>query len=98
MFYIAFASGSKDFLIWLQNKLHAFARVKGHISVSSHDTFQLKYAKYESLILFQYMFYAKNLPHLKRKFIKAQGIFGEHESVVKRNRLARVVKLENTPL
>ncbi len=92
MFYIAFASGSKEFLLWLQKKLNALLEINGHISVSNHDTFQLRYAKSESLILFQFMFYVRNLPHLEGKFVKAQEIFTEHHNVVRRNKLARVVK------
>lgn len=91
MFYIAFASGSKRFLFWMQKKLYLQTGIKGHISEGKR-AFQLRYAKNESMRLFQQMFYAKDLPCLKRKFDKAQSIFAQQDKISMRNQYARVVK------
>ncbi len=98
MFYISFASGSKEFLLWLQNKINALTNASGHIAPGTRKTFQLKYAKKDSIALFNMMFYSDNLPHLKRKRLKALQIFREHGRVTSENKLARVVKQVNTPL
>lgn len=90
MFYIAFASGSRDFLLWMQKKLQLEAGVKGHISAGG-GIFQLRYAKQESILLFRQMFYAPCLPYLKRKFDKAQKIFQQQGEIARNNKLARVV-------
>lgn len=92
MFYIAFASGSKRFLLWLQEKLSESLNINGHITYGMRNTFQLKYAKEESIVLFRAMFYKANLPCMKRKFLKAHRIFKKHDGIVERNKLARVVK------
>ena len=91
MFYIAFASGSNEFLLWMRGKLKNLLEIKGHISSGTRNTFQLKYAKRESILLFRRMFYAKEIPHLARKRLKAQNIFNIHARVVDRNKLARVL-------
>lgn len=75
MFYIAFASSSPLFLEWLQMTISRLTEVKGKIDASNSRTMQLRFAKRESRIIFDHMFYRKNLPHLKRKFTKAQKIF-----------------------
>lgn len=85
MFYIAFASGSRKFVEWLREKIRLSVGIKGHISASAgENTLQLRYAKRESLILFQRMFYEKNLPCLRRKFLKAQDIFAQQDKIVDR--------------
>lgn len=92
MFYIAFASGSKEFLLWLRKRLKHALRTSGHIAPGTRNTFQLRYAKRESIVLFRHMFYAVNIPCLRRKLLKAQLIFAQHNKVVDRNKYARVVK------
>lgn len=92
MFYIAFATASKRFALWLRQKIAEFAGIKGHIASSTgQKTMQLRYAKEETLVLFEKMFYHENVPCLRRKFLKAQKIFAEHRKVVTRNKFARVV-------
>lgn len=79
MFYIAFASGSKEFLLWLQQRIKSFLQISGHIAPATRNTFQLKYAKRESLALFKKMHYSNEVPCLRRKLIKAEKIFRENE-------------------
>lgn len=72
MFYVSFASGSLSFLEWLRKNIKKLATIKGHIRVSRNN-WQLCYAKAESKILFKKMYYSKNLPFLKRKYIKLKN-------------------------
>jgi len=74
MFYIGFTSASKPFLEWLQSNTARLCGTEGKITqhVRSH---QLRYAKMGSRVLFKKMFYADDIPYLKRKFTKAQKIF-----------------------
>ncbi len=76
MFYIAFSSGSLEFLKWLQKKIKINCELKGYLGGSrNNNIFILRYAKRESLILFNKMFYSENIPFLKRKYKKALKIF-----------------------
>lgn len=75
MFYIAFASASLVFLEWLQKQNKNFCNINGSVKTAASNTYILRYAKRESLILFRKMFYAKKVPCLQRKYAKAQKIF-----------------------
>lgn len=76
MFYIAFASGSSEFLKWLQNKIRTNCGLSGYIGrAGRNNTYILRYAKKESSALFDKMYYSKNIPFLNRKFKKALKIF-----------------------
>jgi len=72
MFYISFASGSLFFLKWLRKNLKKLAKTNGHMK-TSRRCWQLCYAKTESKILFKKMYHNKNLPFLKRKYIKLKN-------------------------
>jgi len=71
---IAFASGSSEFLQWLQKEINKRIGTTGHIQESTR-ALQLRYARRDSRKLFDAMFYVNDLPHLSRKFAKAQKIF-----------------------
>jgi len=76
MFYIAVTSSSETFLQWLQDVIGQLAGVHGKITYyKASKTSQLRFAKKESRVVFRKMFYKENLPHLSRKFAKAQKIF-----------------------
>lgn len=76
IFYIAFASASLSFLKWTQRCTENYANIKGHLAPSTRTT-QLRYGKREARILFDAMYYKKNLPCLARKRVKALAIFAE---------------------
>jgi hypothetical protein len=71
---IGFASGSVEFLFWLQKEINYRLGTTGHISNSVRAK-QLRYARADSRRIFAAMFYADNLPHLPRKFAKAKEIY-----------------------
>ena len=66
--------------------------------MTGNDTYILRYAKAESTILFDKMFYSKNIPFLQRKYKKALKIFRINTNHNKKSLSARVVKSVNTPL
>ncbi len=70
-FYISFMSASPKFINWLRKRLDELAGVKGHLSHSlGKDYVQLKYAKKEAIVLFEYMYYDTNVTALQRKYLK----------------------------
>lgn len=71
---ISFTSGSVKFLEWLQKEVNARLNTSGYITPLNRG-FQLRYARKDSRRVFGAMFYENNLPHLPRKFAKAQKIF-----------------------
>ena len=76
MFYTVFVSASKNHIKWLREKIFKFVKIKGHITKSINDsTYQLKYAKKESLKLFPRLYYDKNVVCLTRKRLKIEKAF-----------------------
>lgn len=92
MFYLNFASASPLFLSWLQSTIKRLAKVKGRIGSGGRgrSTQQLRFAKRETTVLFNKMFYSPDIPFLKRKFTKAQKIF-----TIDQQHNAQVAKLVN---
>ena len=81
MFYTVFISASKVHIDWIRECLFEHMKVRGHIT---HDgrkiTYQLKYAKRESLKILRKMYYDRAVVCLKRKRLKierALRIIGE---------------------
>lgn len=84
MFYLAICSASPAFIKWLQKKIEKLAKASGHISMSK-GIYQLRFAKRETIILFDKMYYKNNLPYLKRKYDKVKDflkINKEHAQVM----------------
>lgn len=81
MFYTVFISASKKHIDWLQREIESRLKIKGHITKSAKSvTFQLKYAKAESLELLRAMYYSNRVISLSRKrekIRKALAIVGE---------------------
>lgn len=88
MFYLVFNSASKAHIDWLREKIRRLTEVKGYISQSGNrDLWQLKYAKSESRIIIQEIYYKENLPCLERKYKKLNNILKidnkeAHKSVI----------------
>lgn len=80
MFYMEFISASKKHIYWIRNKLFKFLKIKGHITKDSKkSTYQLKYAKTESLKLFPKLYYNENVICLRRKRLKIEKAFKINE-------------------
>lgn len=68
MFYIVFISASHAHIKWLQSELHSRVQVGGHLNRDSKKlTYQLKYAKRESLKIIKNMYYSDSIVCLSRK-------------------------------
>lgn len=74
MFYTAFISSSKKFIDWIRSELLRHIKVWGHIT---HDrrksTYQLKYAKKESITIIRKMYYRADIVYLARKRLKIKN-------------------------
>ncbi len=89
MFYTEFISASKTHILWLQRRIKQLLDISGHITTSrkKNSWYQLKYAKKESLKLFQVLYYNKDVVCLSRKRIKIEKAF----RVDKNARVAKLV-------
>lgn len=68
MFYMVFISASQVHIEWLQSELHHRIQVEGHLNRDSKKfTYQLKYAKKESLKIIKNMYYSDSVMCLSRK-------------------------------
>lgn len=81
MFYIEFVSASKKHTDWLQKKLNEKLNICGHVTKNSKKiSYQLKYAKKESVVIIEEMYYNPNVVCLSRKrkkiekALKVEGI------------------------
>lgn len=70
MLYTAFASGSKIFLEWIQNKINELYGINGKITIHRNSYYQLRYAKNNSVLLLKQIYYQSNIPCLERKRFK----------------------------
>lgn len=89
MFYVSFASASKNFAEWFQKQFVNILGIHGHISVSKHQNkntlYQLRFAKSESIVLIKKMYYNKQVPCLKRKRQKILKILKTHRRIQSNN-------------
>ena len=71
MFYIEFVSASKVYTLWLQNEIKSRLNITGHITKDGRGiTYQLKYAKKDSLEIIKKMYYTQKVICLPRKLDK----------------------------
>ena|SRR3989344_1382183 len=78
MFYISFNSGSRIYLEWLRDNIKRLEALNGRLTIGTR-VLTLRYAKTASLQLFKNMYYANDIPHLRRKYQKASEIFRVNE-------------------
>jgi intein-encoded DNA endonuclease-like protein len=77
MYYVSFASSSKDYVRWMQSELKDLLKITGHITIAkSKSCEQLKYAKKESLLLLHAMYNKKGVICLSRKRLKIKAALG----------------------
>ena len=94
MFYTEFISASKRHIDWLRGEIRKKVRINGHITSGGRNgmTYQLKYAKKESLEIIKKMYYNPKAICLSRKRAKITKALG-----LDRDNYARVEKLVNSP-
>lgn len=75
MFYTIFCSASKTYIDWLRTTINRFLGIKGHVTKSvNQSTYQLKYAKTESVVLLKKMYNDPDSICLSRKKLKIMKI------------------------
>ena len=65
--YTRFACASLRHLMWLRKRIKYYLRIKGSLQETVKKIFELRYAKSESVVLLQAIYYSRYLPCLKRK-------------------------------
>ena len=85
MFYTSFASASKKHIDWLRREIFERLKARGHITKDRNKiTYQLKYAKKDSLKIIKSMYYSTSILCLSRKrekIIKALKMAGIKEKM-----------------
>lgn len=72
-FYLSFISASPVFLSWLQSEIARSCGTRGYINFCRNPAYQqLKFAKTDAKNLVAFIYYAPDLPCLKRKRLKIQ--------------------------
>jgi hypothetical protein len=78
MYYTSIVSASLDFILWIQETVARLCQgITGHIRKSGLDLYQLAYAKKDSRLLFDFMYYHEAVPRLTRKYNRYLEIFTE---------------------
>lgn len=86
LLYTGFISASRNHLEWIKNKIMELYGVEGKLRFQGKSTYSLKYAKKNSIVLLNRLYYKKNLPCLKRKhlkIVKSLGIINNKAGVGK---------------
>jgi hypothetical protein len=69
--YVSLVSASRSFIDWIRTTLRRLVGVSGDVNVKRSekhsDVWRIRYAKKESLTLLRWMYYADDLPCLRRK-------------------------------
>jgi len=75
MFYVSFITASVVFVSWLRNSIYKHTSVFGHLKKDGRGiTYQLTYAKSDSLEILKKMFRHKKILSLSRKKLKIEKI------------------------
>lgn len=69
MLYTTFLSASEEHLRWLQKEIHYGCSIKGKITFGG-KVFRLRFAKNDSIVLYNFMYYSEDIPSLERKRLK----------------------------
>src|SRR3990167_8754756 len=70
-FYISFTSASPKFFDWLRIEIDNSLNIKGSLAYNRNTPYvQLKFSKKEAVVLSKGMYYAKDIPCLRRKRLK----------------------------
>ena len=74
--YTGFVSASKRHLVWIETKIKRLYGISGTINTSGNSAYQLMYAKRNSLILINKLYYNDKILFLKRKRFKIEQALG----------------------
>jgi hypothetical protein len=80
-FYVSVVSASRPFLEWMRCSVKRLRGLSGHLTVrripQHHDLWCLRYAKRESVSLLRWVYYAPDVPALRRKRERADRALAE---------------------
>jgi len=92
MFYTTFVSASDKHISWLRDEIYKRLKIRGHLTRDGRKiTFQLKYAKADSMKVLRSMYHSKEVLCLSRKRLKIEemlrivgkSLSGEEEKLTK---------------
>lgn len=98
MFYLNFSSASKPHIEWIREIIYKKTKISGHISKSLRkgSIYNLRYAKSDSIVIINKMYYNSNILFLKRKkekIDKALHVEKTQQTMYRfRNKKARVLE------
>ena len=73
MFYLCFVSSSEKHIVWIRQMIKSLTGIKGSLTKArNNSTYQLKYAKKESVVLIGKLYYNQSVVSLSRKRIKIE--------------------------
>jgi len=70
MLYTVFISASEKHLIWIRDEIKRKFKVEGRLRYSGKSTYQLRFAKKHSIVIYSNIYYKDHLPCLERKRLK----------------------------
>lgn len=73
MLYVGFISASAKHICWLQAQIKRLYDLEGNLKPLRGSVFKLMYAKKDSIVLLNKIYYQKNLPCLERKRFKIEA-------------------------
>ncbi|MCR4277714.1 MAG: hypothetical protein NUV80_00255 [Candidatus Berkelbacteria bacterium] len=81
LLYLTFISASKKHMDWICQEIMDKAGIQGRVTHPSKSIFQVRFAKYDSMKLFEFIYYMPELPCLTRKRLKfAEAVATAHLS------------------
>lgn len=86
MLYTSFISGSRNYLEWLSEMITKLYALEGKIGIVDRSSYQLRFAKRNSILLLAKMYYKEDIPCLARKrskILKSLGIIHQQAGVLK---------------
>ena len=78
--FVYFLSASKKYILWIQKTIQTIIKISGSVQTKGlsknakrdRQMYLLKFSTKEAKILLNYVYYKKNLPYLKRKYLIAK--------------------------
>ena len=81
--FVYFLSASKKYILWIQKTIQTIIKISGSVQTKGlsknakrdRQMYLLKFSTKEAKILLNYVYYKKNLPYLKRKYLMHLWMF-----------------------
>lgn len=83
---IRFYSGSKEFILWLHDRIKSQVKIDGGSIKERVRAWWLVYCKRDSLELIKYIYYSDEIPMLQRKAVIALNYYRKYSKIFKAQR------------